>query len=784
MHKFILSFVVGILISTSIFAQSNYSKVKIDLTTSDINEVAKQGIDITEGKFRQDVYFISDLSSKQISNLDKAGISYEIIIPDVSSFYSKRAAEGNFQIKRNVNDQWPVPQNWEYGSMGGFYTLDEIMSELDDMANMYPNLITTRATVSADTLTHEGRYLYWVKISDNPNTDEDEPELLYTGVHHAREPIGAQQMIFYMWHLLENYNTDSDIQTLVDNTEMYFIPVVNPDGYEYNHTTNPNGGGMWRKNRRDNQDGNYGVDVNRNYGYKWGYDNSGSSPDTYDETYRGPSGFSEPETKNMRDFCNDHEFKIALNYHSYSNLLLYAWGWTADLPEDYELFSNYASLMTAENNYTTGPANTTIYATNGDSNDWMYGEQNTKGKIYAYVPEVGGDNDGFWPSVSRIIPLCQENMLQNITAARLVGKYAEITETSPSTTDDLENQIYYSIKRLGLTDAEEFTVSLTPLDDKIESVGNNDVFNNMNLLQTENDSISYSLNPDIEAGDEYKFLLTVDNGLFTVSDTITKLYGSMITVFIDAGDNLDNWTTSKWDITDEDSHSPNSSVTDSKYTDYQDNLNATITLDTTIDLSNTDIAFLSFWAKWEIEPNYDYVQVLIKADGQNNYTALSGNYTKTGSNEYLDDNEPYYDGTSDWVNEEINISDYAGAKINIRFLIYSDSYVVADGFYFDDFNVSVLSSITDIKEISPKVYISNIYPNPVENTLNFSYNLAEKNHASLIIYNTLGNMVYKTELSNNYNIKSVNTEDLPSGLYYLNIQSSGKISDTKKFIKL
>ncbi|PLX01415.1 MAG: hypothetical protein C0595_14865 [Marinilabiliales bacterium] len=784
MYKLVLSLVAVFILSANLLAQNNYSKVKIDLTTSDIKEVANQGIDITEGKFRKDVYFITDLSTNQISNLDKADINYEILIPDVSSFYSKRSAEGNYQIKRDVNDEWPVPQNWEYGSMGGFYTLDEIMSELDDMADMYPNLITTRATVSPDTLTHEGRYLYWLKISDNPNTDEDEPELLYTGVHHAREPIGAQQMIFYMWHLLENYDSDSHIQTLVDNTEMYFIPIVNPDGYEQNYFTHPNGGGMWRKNWRLNDDGSYGVDINRNYGYKWGYDDNGSSPYTTEETYRGPSAFSEPETKNVRDFCNEHEFKLALNYHSYSNMLLYSWGWTPDLPEDNALFSSFASLMTAENNYTTGPANTTIYDVNGDSNDWMYGEQNTKDKIYAYVPEVGGNSDGFWPSVSRIIPLCQENMLQNITAARLVGKYAELTESSQSTTDDLENQIYYSIKRLGLTDAEEFTVSLTPLDDKVESVGNDDVFTNMNLMQTENDSISYSLNPDIEAGDEYQFLLTVDNGLFTVSDTVTKIYGSMVSVFIDAGDNLENWTTSKWDITDEDSHSPNNSVTDSKYTDYQDNLNATITLDTTIDLSETNLALLSFWAKWEIESNYDYVQVLIKTDGQNNYTALSGNYTKMGSNEYLDNDEPYYDGTSDWVNEEINISEFTGAKVTIRFLIYSDSYVVADGFYFDDFNVSVLSSITDIKEISPQVYISNIYPNPVENNLSFSYNLADKNLASIIIYNTLGNIVYKTELSSQHKTKTIDTEKLSSGLYYLNIQSSGKNSETKKFIKL
>ncbi len=118
-----------------------------------------------------------------------------------------------------------------------------------------------------------------VKISDNPNVNETEPEVLYTALHHAREPVGAMQMLFYMYYLLENYDNDPFIQALVDNTEMYFVPVVNPDGYVYNQTTNPNGGGMWRKNRRNNGSaGLYGSDLNRNYGYMWGYDNNGSSP--------------------------------------------------------------------------------------------------------------------------------------------------------------------------------------------------------------------------------------------------------------------------------------------------------------------------------------------------------------------------------------------------------------------------------------------------------------------------------------------------------------------------
>jgi len=142
--------------------------------------------------------------------------------------------------------------------MGGFTTYQEMLDELDQMRSLYPNLISARISTSNIT-TYEGRTVYYVRLSDNPDVDENEPEVLYTGVHHA----------------------------LVDNIEMYFIPVVNPDGYVYNQQTNPNGGGMWRKNRRNNGDGTYGVDPNRNYSYLWGYNNTGSSPTSSSDTYRG-----------------------------------------------------------------------------------------------------------------------------------------------------------------------------------------------------------------------------------------------------------------------------------------------------------------------------------------------------------------------------------------------------------------------------------------------------------------------------------------------------------------
>jgi len=767
-------------------AQQNYSKVKIMLDNNGLQQISKLGIDVSEGEYRKGVYLITDLPDRDIEKLNSIGIRTEILIDDLSSFYAKRAAaEMPTSINRDINEDWPVPENWEYGSMGGFYTLEEVMAELDSMATLYPNLVSPRYIVSNDTLTHDGRLMYWVRLSDNPETNEDEPEVLYTGVHHAREPMSVQQMIFYMWHLLENYDTDPDIQILVDNTEMYFVPIVNPDGYEWNYLTYPMGGGMWRKNRRDNGDGTHGVDPNRNYGYKWGYDNSGSSPYPEDETYRGPSAFSEPEIKNMRDFSNAHEFKIALNYHSYSNLLLYPWGWTEEVCPDNDTFHDFAVLMTEENGYTIGPASTTIYPTNGDSNDWMYGEQDSKEKVYAYVPEVGNSNDGFWPSTSRIIPLCQENMHQNITAARLVGKYADINETSPLLTDQIEGEIQYEIKRLGLTDAEQFTVSLTALSDVILSVGENDVFQNMDLMQLEMDSISYTLDAAIENGTEFSFLLSVDNGQFIVSDTIKKIFGTTVIVFSDEGETLDNWTSAKWDVTSEDFHSSSNSITDSKFTNYQNNQNNVIELDTSIDLSNVSMAFIEFWGKWEIEPNWDYVQLMIKKESQTSWTALSGKYTKTGSNEYLNSDEPFYDGFTDWVKEEVDISEHIGEKANLRFILVTDSYEKEDGFYFDDFVVSVISTTTAVNENINNIYISNAYPNPNYDKFNISFNYGSTlSNRELLLFNSFGRIVKQQAFAGNSGNITIDVNNLADGIYFYSLNIDGKQSEVKKLVKL
>src|SRR6185369_15689245 len=151
-----------------------------------------------------------------LASLAKAGISYTTVVQDL-------VAENQKGLVRQ-------PYNalgFGYGSMGGYYTYAEVIAQLDSMHALYPQYITARESIGAGI---QGRALWAVKISDNPNTDEpNEPQVLYTALHHAREPEGMMAVIYYMWWLLEHHDTDPEAAYLINNRQMYFVPVVNPD---------------------------------------------------------------------------------------------------------------------------------------------------------------------------------------------------------------------------------------------------------------------------------------------------------------------------------------------------------------------------------------------------------------------------------------------------------------------------------------------------------------------------------------------------------------------------
>ncbi len=782
-HFFLLIFLCSLFVSATA-QHSVYSRVKIYTDTKTVEQLLNTGIEITQadpvGK-----WYMAEISQDEISTIRLAGFRCEVVIPDMEHYYTGRFSEMT-ELDENdkvLSETWPQPVNFSLGSCGGFSTVDQMLAQLDLMRTLYPSLISVKKPLSDTITTNEGRNVYYVRISDNPEIKEGEPEVLYTGMHHAREPIGMQHLLYYMWYLLENYNSNPAIKDLVDNTQMYFVPVFNVDGYTYNIATNPAGGGGWRKNRRNNGDGSYGVDVNRNYGYKWGLDNTGSSPTPSSETYRGSAPFSEPETRMIKYFCEDHNFKIALNYHSAADKLLYAWGWSPDPCPDDSVFETYASLLTRENQYIYGPGFTTIYATNGGSDDWMYGEQTTKPAVIAYTPEVGTTNDGFWPQQSRILPLIRENMFASITAARLVGNYGMITDNSPLFIWKTNGYLPFEVKRLGMQNSS-FSVTVTPLGNSFASTGGARTIQGLNILETHSDSISYQFKNTIKVGDTIRYVLALNNGFFSEYDTVTRIFGYPVSVFNDNLSDAVNWT-GTWDLTNEQYYSPSSSMTDSPSGNYTGNTTTYTTLKNEINLNNTLLMVLQFRAKWALEKGYDFVQVSITNDNGATWTPLTGKYTNPGTAYQQALGQPVYDGIQKkWMREIISLNPYMGQKVKLRFKFKSDVGTELDGFYFDDFNISMLLDPTSVVQTDPESEILGVpYPNPAFGSFAVSYNLPGiVSAAFLTITSVTGVEVTSYPLSGPKGIARPDISFLPSGIYFLRINSGDANSQVRKLI--
>ncbi len=797
MKKTLLLFLF--LTSTFLFSQEvqeKYQRAKINYnSTDDLSRLESLGVPVEHGTHKRGHFVISDFSVSEIETARNAGFKVDVLIEDSKQYFLQRNQQQPPLINNpscdGASENYETPTNFNLGSMGGYLTYQELLDELDAMRAQYPDLITEKEDISnfltegtpdnSTTPSIGGNGIKWVKISDNPeNTSEGEPQILYTSLHHAREPLSLSQLVFYMWYLLENYDSNPEVQSIVNNTELYFIPVINPDGYLYNEKTDPNGGGFWRKNRKNS----YGTDLNRNYDYYingdpndgvWG--GEGASSNTSSETYHGPSPFSEVETQAVKWFVENHNFVMAFNNHTSGDLLLYPYGYTDDAPTaENDLFVGISDELVSRNGF-SNILSSELYPAAGDSDDFMYGTVGTHDKIYAMTPEIGPE---FWPPSNQIEPLVKTMMYLNLTSAKMVNNFAEVTDTTPAFIgNSTSSNATFNIKRLGINGNGNFTVSLNPVSANIASTGNPVTFNSLELLEEDNGSIEYTLSTDVEAGDDIVYELIVNNGTYNTTTLINKKFGALEAVFEDPGESVtDNFNNNGWGISTTTFVSAPSSITDSPSGNYQNNANKTITLKDAIDLSNAIGANVTFNAKWEIENNWDYTQFEVSTDNGATWTPQCGKYTNNGStNSGQPTGQPLYDGEqNDWVFEEIDLSDYLGESILVRFQFESDSGVSGDGFYFDDLTINIVNDIgLSVSGISENPF--SIYPNPVDDLLNIDTSLSSY---TAELYTIQGQRVFVSE--NNTGAQTLDYSKYTSGIYLLKLTSK-EVSQTFKIVK-
>ena len=762
-----------------------YKKIKIKKPSSDLmNKLGASGLDLECGsQFDTNGNLLIEVSSQDEAKL-KEITSFQVVIPDLEDYYSKRAIKNLSQAKSNLrtsklkkstnknssltsttygnithrfeNDEidWAVPTNYQLGaSFGGCLTVDETYAQLDKMHALYPNLITVKTDASpSNQKTIGNRSIYVVKISNSSITGA-KPETLYTGMTHSREVVSLMNLTYYMWYLLENYATNPDVKNLVDNHELYFIPIVNPDGLAYNEAQSPNGGGMQRKNRRETGAcSTYldGVDLNRNWGTYWGYDNTGSSNIGCDDTYRGTAGFSEAETSIVKDFFLLHNFKTSVNHHSYKNAALHgraAYYYTNNNPSSAENktgredeYYQYSHDMTQYSRYAYGSSPNISYWNNGNSNDWMMtgSGKNTLG----WTPENGAANEstilnnGFWPDPINITAISKRAMRMNFIAGFYSGVYAKLHDLTKSDVTTTNGTLNFGLERVGQTPGD-FTLTVTPISSNILSVTNPTVQTGMTILEQRNININYTLNPGITNKEKIEFEVTLSNGNYIIYKTRLVKYYTPTVLFSSIPDtsNLTGWTasptTGAWAVTATGGFGGTKGITASAAIPYANNINSTLTQTTGISLLGKQQVVVQFNAKWDIERSFDYVELQGSINGTT-WIPLKGKYTKPGAtavtNDYSStlttasktttdkafqpDAEPLYDGNkmNKWVLEEffINASDNSelfnkSSLVKFRFIFKTDSSNrkhgyndTFDGFTFDDFKVIEIKSSTPV----------------------------------------------------------------------------------------
>lgn len=306
-----------------------------------------------------------------------------------------------------------------------FFTYENIVDLFTAITSQFPYI----SRVSSIGKSVEGRDMPLLtlgsKIAENEakSGKDNPPSIFLTSVHHAREVLGVTMNVYTMLYLIHSHaHNNTAVEALMTHHNFYSLPMVNVDGYALISDIYDKSGifEMVRKNRRKESDcigTSIGVDLNRNYGYKWGYDDIGSTSRQCEEDYRGVSPFSEPETLAVKNFMTskNKNIKIAINFHTWGNLFIIPFNyddqWNKEMvnKEIYKMYEDIRDSGTLPQGMLFGNGKQTIqYTANGDATDWMA----TQNGILAISPELGINNgltDKFFPNQEWTKPIMEQN---------------------------------------------------------------------------------------------------------------------------------------------------------------------------------------------------------------------------------------------------------------------------------------------------------------------------------------------------------------------------------------
>lgn len=353
-------------------------------------------------------------------SLDDLGLSYRVLSADVQKIISFQNPPRTTSLRRGGTDRGRAhPFTWKR-----YHRYNDMVSYMHFLAATYPHLAQV-LTIGSST---EGRPLYVLKVSSRPPSNmtagtasprrrgpRKKPAVWIDAGSHAREWIGPAVAMYVLMELVERHRVHPQ---LAEQADWYVMPVLNPDGYEFSHSTDR----LWRKSRSSHElvstgrlfrEPCAGVDLNRNWDYNWG-DKKGASDDPCDESYAGPRPFSEPETRAVSNFIlrRRERFQIFLTLHSYSQMWLIPEDLAfKHLPDHQEMYNKARLAVKAlkavrNTRYQIGTASEILYTTSGCSDHWAKGVAGIKYSYTVELPDRG--LYGFMLPASFIVPTGQE----------------------------------------------------------------------------------------------------------------------------------------------------------------------------------------------------------------------------------------------------------------------------------------------------------------------------------------------------------------------------------------
>lgn len=387
--KSLFAVALSLAISTApAFAVKSLVRVN-KLSKTQMKQLAAEGYDIP--KFGPN-FLEAVLDQKQLKALQAKKLSCTTLVPDLDKYVSNVIAAQ----KKGAE----------------YFTYKTMTEAMKAYVTKYPNICRMESIGKS----YEKRDIWALKISSKPVVDQKKPAVLVMGLHHSREWISVEIPMATIKALLEGYEKDEKLTRLVNEREIWFVPMVNPDGLTYSQTQSK----YWRKNRRKNADGSFGVDPNRNYGFQWG--DVGASDSPGDDTYHGTGPFSEPETCAIRDLARREHFSADITFHSYSELVLWPWSYTgSEQAPDNALLEKFAKELAAFNKYTPEQSSD-LYPSMGDTDDFMYGEL----KSLSFTFELAKT---FIPAPTEIAGICQLNVPAVLHLIDKAGTYGLVTPT-------------------------------------------------------------------------------------------------------------------------------------------------------------------------------------------------------------------------------------------------------------------------------------------------------------------------------------------------------------------